>query len=151
MPASTTARHAVASSRAWLEGRFVERIDAVIDDVCADRKPATRVLAIGADDALLERLRDRFGPAVTTDRAAASDVDLVLAIGALSAAADPAAELRALEALTSQHLVLAEPRKPFARGRSWTMPGLQRLVSEAASVRQVTTPPPWVVVWAVKA
>lgn len=150
MSVPAAARNAVASSQAWLQGRFVERLDAVVEAVCADRKPATRVLALGADQALLERLRDRFGPAVTTELPAASGVDLVLAVGVLSAATDPRGKLRALAALTCQHLVVAEPRTPLARGRTWTMPGLQRLVSEAASVRQVTTPPPWVVVWAVK-
>lgn len=152
MSTPAVARTAIASSRAWLHGRFVERLDAVVADVCADRNPATRVLALGVDQAVLERLRDRFGPALSTERAAASDVDLIVAVGVLAASADPVAELRGLQALSSRHLVLAEPRTPFARdARSWTLPGLQRLVSQVCSVRAVSTAPRWLLVWAVMA
>ena len=69
--------------------------------------------------------------------------------------------LRELARASSRHLLLCVPHEPFARagtlltGRParrnrWTGAGFQRFVSQVAAVRQVASPYPWTVVWAVK-
>jgi hypothetical protein len=145
MPALTTA---ATRSAAWLDLRFLTRVDRMLAAVAADRVPATRALALGVTEGeLLARLQDRFGPALSLDPAA-GPFDLVVAHGELTRAKDPLARLRELDALTAKHLLLVEPRKPFSR-QGFTMPGLQRVVSEVMSVREVATPVPVTLLWAV--
>lgn len=138
-------------SAAWLDARFLARVGEMLAALSADRVPATRPLTIGVAPGELQRcLQDRFGPTLTADPEA-GPFDLVVAVGELGRADDATSRLRELDALTTKHLLLVEHRKPLTRHGGFTMPGLQRVVSEVMSVREVATPLPCVVVWAVKA
>lgn len=96
--------------------------------------------------------------------------DLVVCVEVLEHLRDPDAGLRELARVTSRHLLLSVPHEPFFRASNlltgrylrdlgntpghlnhWTGAGLQRFVSQVATVREVASPYPWTIVWATKA
>ncbi len=154
-----------------------DRLDAVVDEIAADHRPATRPLLVGvADGAVQARLERCFGTCDVTDPSADAvqlpfddeAYDLVVCLDVLAHLRDPSAGLRELARVSSRHLLLSAPHEPFVSvagllaGRRpprrrdtpahrWTAAGFQRFVSTAANVRSVGTPYPWTVVWATTA
>jgi SAM-dependent methyltransferase len=94
--------------------------------------------------------------------------DVVVAAEVLEHLRDPVAGLSEMARVGRRHLVLSVPREPIFRscnlltGRyvrdlgntpghlnHWSTRAFARLVSDVAEVREVTTPFPWTMVWAV--
>ena len=127
----------------WLTSRFVERLDAVVGDIAADQRPATRPLEVGAGEGVIsQRMQARFGSCVALDLPDAGlrrewrsrpgpaylhadalrlpfrdeAFDLVVCVEVLEHLTDPAAGLRELARVTSRHLLLSVPHEPFFRG-----------------------------------
>lgn len=127
----------------WLTERFVARLDAMIADIAADIRPATRPLEVGAGEGVIaEKLHQRFGTAVGLDLPDAGlraewrsrpgpqylhgtaeqlpfrtgEFDLVVCVEVLEHLIDPEAGLRELARVSSRHLLLSVPREPYFRG-----------------------------------
>ena len=145
------------------------RLEDVVRAVLADHRPPVSALEVGAASrsaVLRGVLTDVTSVEVTDPRAPLGPLpgrfDLVVCVDVLADLPDPDAGLRELARASSRHLLLCVPHEPFARagtlltGRPphrnrWTGAGFQRFVSQVAAVRQVASPYPWTVVWAVTA
>ena len=127
----------------WLTSRFVRRLDAMVGDIAADPRPATRPLEVGAGEGVISALmQQRFGTCVALDLPDAGlrehwrarpgpaylhgdalrlpfrdqAFDLVVCVEVLEHLQDPVAGLRELVRVTSRHLLLSVPHEPFFRG-----------------------------------
>ena len=143
----------------WLSSRFVDRLDALVGDIAADPRPATRPLEVGAGEGVSsQRLHARFGSCVALDLPDAGlrrqwrsrpgptwlhadalrlpfrdgAFDLVVCVEVLQRLHDPAAGLRELARVSSRHLLLSVPHEPLFR--------TTRLLT-GRSVRSLSTPP----------
>jgi 2-polyprenyl-3-methyl-5-hydroxy-6-metoxy-1,4-benzoquinol methylase len=126
----------------WLTSRFVDRLDALVGDIAADQRPATRPLEVGAGEGVIsQRMSSRFGSCVALDLPDADlrrewrtrpgpaylhadalrlpfrdeAFDLVVCVEVLEHLHDPAAGLRELARVSSRHLLLSVPHEPFFR------------------------------------
>jgi ubiquinone/menaquinone biosynthesis C-methylase UbiE len=94
--------------------------------------------------------------------------DVVVAAEVLEHLPDPVRGLEEMARVGRRHLVLSVPREPIFRGcnlvagryvpdlgntpghlNHWSKRGFVRLVSQVAQVRDVTSPFPWTIIWAV--
>jgi 2-polyprenyl-3-methyl-5-hydroxy-6-metoxy-1,4-benzoquinol methylase len=122
----------------------------------------------------LERSAQKLGVKVTTARCDAQELpfaddsfDLVVCVEVLEHLVDPARGLRELARVGNRHLLLSVPREPIFRscnlftGRyvkdlgntpghfnHWSTRSFKSFVSQVATVREVSTPFPWTVIWA---
>lgn len=126
----------------WLTGRFLDRLDAVLDRVWADAPP-DRVLEVGCGEGVIaQRLADRGAQVTGLDlpdaglRAdwarldgpqflhgdarrlpfADGSVDLAVCVETLEHVPDPARALAELGRVARRDLVLSVPREPVFRG-----------------------------------
>jgi hypothetical protein len=173
---SPSAERTPAPAGTWLRSRLEHRLDGLAGQTAADHRPATRPLIVGAGEEVVRaRLERRFGTCAVADPSDALQLpfddaafDLVVCLDVLADLRDPSAGLRELARVSSRHLLLAAPHEPSARvagllaGRRpprrrgttahrWTSAGFQRFVSTEASVRSVSSPFPWTLVWATTA
>jgi 2-polyprenyl-3-methyl-5-hydroxy-6-metoxy-1,4-benzoquinol methylase len=124
------------------------------------------------DDALVDEWQSRPGPHYLNGDAqqlpfADDAFDLVVCVEVLEHLTDPEKGLRELARVGTRHLLLSVPREPIFRscnlftGRyvkdlgntpghfnHWSTRSFKNFVSQVATVREVSTPFPWTVVWA---
>jgi 2-polyprenyl-3-methyl-5-hydroxy-6-metoxy-1,4-benzoquinol methylase len=124
------------------------------------------------DDVLVDEWRSRPGPHYLNGDAqqlpfADDSFDLVVCVEVLEHLTDPERGLRELARVGTKHLLLSVPREPIFRscnlftGRyvkdlgntpghfnHWSTRSFKSFVSQVATVREVSTPFPWTVIWA---
>jgi 2-polyprenyl-3-methyl-5-hydroxy-6-metoxy-1,4-benzoquinol methylase len=124
------------------------------------------------DDVLVGEWQSRPGPHYLNGDAqqlpfADDSFDLVVCVEVLEHLTDPEKGLRELARVGTRHLLLSVPREPIFRscnlftGRyvkdlgntpghfnHWSTRSFKRFVSQVATVREVSTPFPWTVIWA---
>jgi hypothetical protein len=136
-----------------LTPRFLARLDAVLEKVARDC-PSGRVALLGppaVTPAVRRRWRDVdvVGTAAA-DRVVCGDeaVDVVVSVGVLATAADPAASLRDHARVARAHLVVTAPRGLRGRaGPGWRTSAFVRLASTVGSVADVARAPGATIVW----